>query len=67
MKRLFWWYKNSDIAYNEKPYDSRRDGATGYTLSEAWSEVNWAELMAARGAIWQVYQNDNKHDALDGV
>jgi len=22
-----------------------------YTLSEAWSEVNWADLMAAQGAV----------------
>jgi len=22
-----------------------------YTLSEAWSEVNWADLMAAQGAF----------------
>jgi len=22
-----------------------------YTLSEAWSEVNWADLMAAKGAF----------------
>jgi len=33
-----------------------------YTLSEAWSGVNWADLMAAR-----VYQNDSRQDALDGV
>jgi len=31
-------------------------------LSEAWSGVNWVDLMAA-----QVYQNDSRHDALDGV
>jgi len=23
-----------------------------YTLSEAWSGVNWADLMAAHGAFW---------------
>jgi len=33
--------------------------------------VNWADLMAAHGAyvtdFWQVYQNDSRHDALDGI
>jgi len=26
-------------------------GGYGYTLSEAWSGVNWADLMAAQGAF----------------
>jgi len=29
-----------------------------YTLSEAWSGVNWADLMAVQG-VRQVYQNDS--------
>jgi len=28
-----------------------RDNNTNYTLSEAWSGVNWADLMAAQGAF----------------
>jgi len=31
-----------------------------YTLSEAWSGVNWADLMAAQGA----FGTDSRHDAL---
>jgi len=27
------------------------DSASVYTLSEAWSGVNWADLMAAQGAF----------------
>jgi len=27
------------------------DRKSGYTLSEAWSGVNWADLMAAQGAF----------------
>jgi len=43
-----------------------------YTLSEAWSGVNWADLMAAQGAFGtdlyeRVHQNDSRHDALDRV
>jgi len=44
----------------------------GYTLSEAWREVNWADLMAAQVAFGTDFydrssQNDSRHDALDGV
>jgi len=39
-----------------------------YTLSEAWSGVNWADLMPAQGAFGtDFYENDSRHDALDGV
>jgi len=35
-----------------------------YTLSEAWSGVNWADLMAAQGAFETFH---SIVDALDGV
>jgi len=38
-----------------------------YTLSEAWSGVNWADLMAAQGAFGIDFYDDSRHDALDGV
>jgi len=41
-----------------------------YTLSEAWSGVNWADLMAAQGAFGTDFYDrstDSRHAALDGV
>jgi len=35
-----------------------------YTLSKAWSGVNWTDLMAAQGAFGTDFY---RHDALDGV
>jgi len=43
-----------------------------YTLSEAWSGVNWADLMAAQGAFGTDFYDSStrailEHDALHGV
>jgi len=48
-------------------------GLTAYTLSEAWSGVNWADLMAAQGAFGTAFYDRStrtivyRRDALDGV
>jgi len=34
-----------------------------YTLSEAWSRVNWADLMAAQGAFGTDFYDSPKHRA----
>jgi len=34
-----------------------------YTLSEAWSGVNWADLMAAQGAFGTDFYDRSKHRA----
>jgi len=43
-----------------------------HTLSEAWSGVNWSDIMAAQGAFGtDLYDRStrtiSRHDALDGV
>jgi len=38
------------ISLSKQEYPRSGDG-TGYSLSEAWSGVNWADLVAAQGAF----------------
>jgi len=38
-----------------------------YTLSEAWSGVNWADLMAAQGAFGTVFIHSAPSQGLSGI